>query len=216
MNMVRLHYNLKGEIFMVIFGIDIVNIIIIVFLIIITIIYWNTSLDKTEKISKFFTILSQFGILLFISQFVTQNQQRRALEENEKVHRFVVATERFTLNIENWFTNNYPYGTRLYKQLYPNHPSLKHVVTPANINENRQAEAEAHASALLIQAVSDAYKTENLETTHNNPEYAGWMASCKRWFSAPIILKNWAYLKNNYGETFQKFVDEELIKKNVS
>jgi hypothetical protein len=37
------------------------------------------------------------------------------------------------------------------------------------------------------------------------------MVTFKRWFSSAILRGQWAYLKDNYGTVFQRFVDTKLI-----
>jgi hypothetical protein len=195
-----------------IFGFDALNLFLIGTFVFVSVIFWLTRFGRSNKWLQFIGMISGLGVSVFVLQFVLENQRQHEQKKKERALSFTVMTERYVINLEKWFAEQYPYSTRLYKELYPGHPGLENTIVPSNVDKNHQTEAEAHICAILIQAVEDVYWVENLETNYADPDLSGWMTTFIRWFTSPILQIQWTYLKKNYGEPFQQFVDEKLIK----
>jgi len=195
-----------------IFGFDPLNLFLLGIFLFISIIFWVTRFGQSDKWLQFIGMISGLGVSVFVLQFVLENQRQHEQKKKDRALSFTVMTERYVINLEKWLAEQYPYCSRMYKELYSEHPGLEDVVIPENIDKNHQAEVEAHISGILIQAVEDIYWVENLETTYKEPDLSGWMTTFRRWFTSPILRKQWSYLKDNYGKPFQLFVEKQLIK----
>lgn len=195
-----------------IFGFDPLNLFLIGTFIFVSVIFWLTRFGRSNKWLQFIGMISGLGVSVFVLQFVLENQRQHEQKKKDRALSFTVMTERYVINLEKLFAEQYPYSTRLYKELYAGHPGLEKLVVPTSIDKNHQLQVEADICAILIQAVEDVYWVENLATNYADPDLSGWMTTFKRWFSSPILQSQWGYLKKNYGGPFQEFVDTKLIK----
>ena len=185
-----------------------VSIFIILFIIIISIVYWATPLGKNPKFLEYLGVISLIGGLLAIAAFVQQEAQAERILATATVNNTITQNQDTWISTERMLIME-PTLLRIYKQMYPNNIPLQEI--PSEIDGGITAK-EIHFTAILFQLIENilspiAYGLTPVNTDDNRT----WVRVFKSWFESEIVRNQWEYTKTFYTDLTQKLINQIIL-----
>ena len=182
---------------------------------VLSILFWSTDVWKNEKAMKYISVISVISTLVFIVSIVlsiergNEDRKRRNNEDDKKRSAdFINETEKNWIELEKYFSNNYPYLEQLYKELYPENNTLPSI-TLTDADKTQSAYKQLHACEILYQTIENLINTE----PDIQKEGYGWFKIFSNWSKSNIFRTNWQSSRSFNNPTTQKFIDR-LISNN--
>jgi hypothetical protein len=165
---------------------------------------------KQFNLTKYQGTLSVLaGLTVIISFFINTNQaisqNKKILEnmESERQKELVRENEKYWVDLEKLFMNNYPYLNNLYIELYPDNKNLNKVEL-SGLEKFHQSNLEVHVCNILYQIIENVLHTEsNLELS--------WKNVFKSWSKSEIFRSNWEVSKQFYDKNITVPYIDDLI-----
>lgn len=180
--------------------------------ILLTVLFWVTDISKNEKFMKYISVLSVITTLIFIISFVNNIKNTEKQIDDKKATDFINETEKNWIELEKYFSNNFPYLSPLYKELYADNQTIQ----PISLSPDQQTEAnykQLHACQILYQTIENLVNTEP-ELTYDRLNF-GWYKIFSSWSKSDIFRSNWESSKSFYNPTTQNFISS-LINRNAT
>jgi hypothetical protein len=179
---------------------------------VLTIGFFSTDVYKNDKFMKYIGLLSVFSTLAFILSIMISLERnrnddisRRKQEDERKAAQFISETEKNWIDLERLFSDNYPYLTALYMELYPNN-----LITIPPLTSEQQIETqdkEYHTCQILLQTIENIVNTEAIQSLNY-----GWLPIFQSWLKSPKLQKIWNVSKHFFNPTTNTFIDGILNK----
>lgn len=192
------------------------SVIVIIFAIIfiaLTFSFFKTDLYKSERFAKYTSVISVLATLSIVVSFfinirsnAINDQRRLEQEEKDRQRDFEQETQRYWIDVEKMFIENYPYLNNLYSELYPDNPNIKKIILTGN-DLFEQQNLEQHVCQILYQTIENIYNTKSID-----PNF-GWQPIFKSWAKSNVFRTNWKYSRRFYNLETQKYIDS-LINQN--
>ena len=179
-----------------------------------TISFFKTDLYKSERFAKYTSVISVLATLSIVVSFFiniksnSDNDRRRSdQEEKDRQRDFEQETQKYWIDVEKMFIENYPYLNNLYKEMYSDNPNI----IPVQLSGQdliEQQNLQQHVCQILFQTIENIYNTKSID-----PNF-GWQPIFEHWTKSDIFKSNWKYSKQFYNLETQKYIDY-LINKSL-
>ncbi|AYV84518.1 MAG: hypothetical protein Hyperionvirus28_6 [Hyperionvirus sp.] len=195
-----------------------IYIVTIVFIgtIIYTYFYFKYNLGGTgpKSYSNYLKTLTVIIIALAALVAVSQYKINSTKEEFDQTQTLLNEAQVNWIEMEKIFINNYPYGERLYQQIYKTNKILQNNKISVKDME-RVIAFEIHMCSILFQSIENvSWAIKKITGDWSNIQY-GWINAWRSWFKSPIIREQWELTKVFYGRITEEFVDKLIIGKEI-
>lgn len=180
----------------------------IILLVILSLLFWFTDLWKNDRIEKYLGLLGAFATITIIISFlitlqanVREEDRRRKEDQDKQAANFTAETQRYWVDVERQFSDEYPYLASLYKELYPQ----SSIIVP-QLTSEQEAEAKNrqwHMCAQLIQLIENIVNTSQINPEQNY----GWTVVFISWLKSKTLQSVWNDTRQYYNPITQTFID---------
>ena len=192
---------------------NILLIVIIIFILVITVIYWVFNID--QKFATYISMLTIIGTLVLIVAFFRDTENTRKQQAQATLKKYSQTDVSYWINIEQKFLSQTPILRRLYKQLYLSNTYLQQLPDPDITPEI--VEKEIHMISMLLQIVdSVSYEVAHDSSDWQDPAHAAWLRVFQSWFASPLLLNQWHLTKHLYNSETETFVNKYVLPQETS
>lgn len=167
----------------------------------------------SKKYNLYIRTILVIGLVISFIALIQQYNQMVKKRQETITNSFIQTLQYNYIELEKLFLQYHPYSERLYQQTFLN-KTIDNI--KLNINSSNYSQylfTEAHITSIMLQMLEDVYLV--VSKYDNNWKLAQsreWINTWKQWFTSPIFLKNWQYLKHLYGINTINFINTFILK----
>ena len=163
------------------------------------ILLYKTNIAENTHVTKYVSFISGISTVIIILSFVLTVYQYQKNEHDKEYNQFISETEKNWIDLEKFFSNNYPYLATLYNQLNPtaNLP-LPQLTEEEKIQDSYK---EHYACQMLFQIIENIISDKELPTKY------GWSYIFINWGKSDIFRNIWKSSEKMYNPKTQDFIN---------
>jgi hypothetical protein len=168
--------------------------------------FWK--IGDRDSLVSYIGVISSVGIVIVFASFIVNYEMGNTTAQISNDTMFDTLTTEGWIDIEKMFNKEYPYLSRLYRQMYPSIPYIYEV--PVD-DEALRLNKETHACQIILREIENVFLGNGGLSTNWQTQQMSWLYSFQQWLSSDILRREWEGSKHLYRPDTRTFIDTVVI-----